>query len=780
MAELAPGQVVAGYRIETVVGRGGMGVVYRATQLSLDRAVALKAIAPELAGDVMFRERFKRESRIAASIEHPNVIPVYEAGEGDGLLYLTMRYVEGTDLRALIETQGGLAPARAARLLAQVAAALAAAHRRDLMHRDVKPANVLIDASGEREHAYLTDFGIARHVAATSGLTQTGSVVGTLDYLAPERMVDGGGDARADVYALGCVLFQALTGSVPYPRENEVAKMYAHLNAPVPDARDLNAGVPDALAELAMRAMAKEPEARVHSASELAEQLLTAADQVLSTAEPGPDSAGTTLPATPPVPAPPSEPSLPSDRPAPSTEPATPGTEPAAPSAEPAMADTEPAAADTEPATADTEPLTASTETAATGPAADTDPGATVPAATEPAAPEPAATKPLGPRTTGTEGGPSGGLGALRTDVGTKSALPERGGRGAATRGRGPGVFIAAAGAVVALIAVVVVLVSGGSGGSGDESAQKSNESAQKSGKNVRKSKGTGSAATLNPTPLEPIALKPGADGVATGAGFVWIANRELDTVTRVNAQSRQVDGEPIQVGQEPDSLAEGLGAMWVTNTSSNSVTRMDLGTGKPLGNHDVGGAPEGILIARGSAWIANGGDGTVTRLDSGGNRTATAQVGSGPVQLAATSDSVWVTVSKENKIVELDVASGQPTGREVPISGTPRGIAYDPRRKELWVSASAADQLAVVDAAEAKVVDRVKVPDNPREVRYGLGAIWLTSATAQRVTAVDQAKRRVIKSVSIQGTTYGLAVGEGLVWAASESDGLLLPIRPR
>ena len=295
MADLAPGSVVAGYRIEAVLGRGGMGVVYLANQLSLDRPVALKVIAPELAGDVVFGERFKRESRIAASIEHPNVIPVYEAGEGEGLLFLTMRYVDGTDLKALLEADGRLEPGRAARLLAQVAAALAAAHRRGLMHRDVKPANVLVDREDQREHAYLTDFGIARHVAATSALTATGSVVGTLDYLAPERIVEGGGDARADVYALGCVLFQVLTGSVPYPRDHDAAKMYAHLNAPVPDARELNRAVPDALAELAMQAMAKEPDARVHSASELAERLVEVADTRES---PLPE----TLPATPPIP----------------------------------------------------------------------------------------------------------------------------------------------------------------------------------------------------------------------------------------------------------------------------------------------------------------------------------------------------------------------------------------------------------------------------------------------------------------------------------------------
>jgi DNA-binding beta-propeller fold protein YncE len=693
MAELSPGSVVAGYRIEGVVGRGGMGVVYRATQLSLDRPVALKAIAPELAGDVMFRERFKRESRIAASIEHPNVIPVYEAGEGEGLLYLTMRYVEGTDLRALIETHGSLEPARAARLVAQVAAALAAAHRRELMHRDVKPANVLIDRDGEREHAYLTDFGIARHVAATSGLTQTGSVVGTLDYLAPERMVDGGGDARSDVYALGCVLFQALTGTVPYPRDNEVAKMYAHLNAPVPDARELKAAVPDALAELAMRAMAKEPDERIHSASELAERLLEAADTRESPAP-------ATLPAPPPIP-----------------------------------------------------------EAPATVAAA---PAATEPAATEPATTEPAAGPAAAP-TTGIEGRSSAGLGAVSTHIGTKSASPSTRAR------RRPRFAVAAiAAGALAVSAVVVVLLSGGSGGSDDSS----------SGSKPERS-GDARATALDPTPLEPVTLEPGADGVATGAGFVWVANRERNTVTRVNAGSRELEGDPIQVGEEPDSLAEGLGAMWVTNTSGDSVTQMDLGTGEPLGTHPVGAAPEGIVVAHGKVWVANGGAGSVSTLDSGGSSLGTAPVGEAPVQLAVARDKVWVTVSKEDAIVELD-KEGQPTGRRVSIGGTPRGIAFEPRRSELWVSASAANRLVVVDADSAQVETRVKVPANPREVRYGLGAIWVTNATAQRVTAVDPAKRKLIKSVPIQGTTYGLAVGEGLAWAASESDGLLLPIRPR
>ncbi|HEX6653238.1 MAG TPA: protein kinase [Thermoleophilaceae bacterium] len=680
MAELAPGSVVAGYRIEAIVGRGGMGVVYRATQLSLERPVALKAIAPELAGDLMFRERFKRESRLAASIEHPNVIPVYEAGEGDGVLYLAMRYIEGTDLRALIDANGALEPPRAAGLVAQVAAALAAAHRRGLMHRDVKPANVLIDAEAEREHAYLTDFGIARHVAATSGLTQTGSVLGTLDYLAPERMADGSGDERADVYALGCVTFQAVTGSIPYPRDNEVAKMYAHLNAPVPDARDLNSAVPDSLAELAMAAMAKEPDERIQSASELAERLRQTADT-----RPAPAPAPTTVAARPPI------------------------------SEEPPK----------------------------------------VAAPTEAAPTEPAPTAPA-----------SAGLGAFRTETSAKGAPPSVG------RSRRRGLIAAGVGVTAVLIAVVVVLASGGSDDPGSADPGKPTTATTSSEQPGR--------VPLDPTPLKPVGLQPGADGVATGGGFAWVANRELNTVTRVNARTRQVEGNPIPVGTEPDSLAAGLGAMWVTNTSDNSVTRLDLDTGEPMGTHPVGARPEGIVVAHGAVWVANGADGSVSRLDEKGDELAKADVGTGPVQLAATTDAVWVTVSKENKIVELDRDGGDRTGREVPIPGTPRGIAYEPVRGELWVSASAADRLVVVDPDSAQIEDRVDVPENPREVRFGFGAIWVTSATAQRVSAIDPAKRRMIDNIPIEGTTYGLATGEGLVWAASESDGLLLPIRPR
>ena len=233
MPEFAPGDVFVDHRIEGLAGRGGMGVVYRATQLGLERTVALKVIAPVLAEEEDFRRRFVAESKAAASIEHPNVIPVYYAGERDGVLFIVMRYVDGPDLRALVRAEGRLDAERAAHIVAQVGGALDAAHRHGLVHRDVKPANVLL---GEDDHAYLTDFGLTKRAATTDGggLSRAGGWVGTLGYVAPEQIRGERIDARTDVYALGCVLVHALTGSAPYMRDTDEATLWAHLNAPPP------------------------------------------------------------------------------------------------------------------------------------------------------------------------------------------------------------------------------------------------------------------------------------------------------------------------------------------------------------------------------------------------------------------------------------------------------------------------------------------------------------------------------------------------------------------
>jgi serine/threonine protein kinase len=278
---LGPGATFAGCRIEDVAGRGGMGVVFRATQIALQRPVALKAIAPELAADEGFRERFQRESHIAASIDHPNVIPVYEAGELDGTLYLIMRWVDGTDLRTEVAHAGRLPPARAVQLLRPVAAALAVAHRRGLVHRDVKPANVLI-AHGEVEeedHVYLTDFGIARRTDVDSA-TRTGLFVGTVDYTSPERFEGGKGDPASDIYSFGCMLFEALTGHIPYDRPSGISKIHAHMTDPIPSARAEVPEIPAQLEAIITKAMAKRPEDRFASAGELTAALGQALQEV--------------------------------------------------------------------------------------------------------------------------------------------------------------------------------------------------------------------------------------------------------------------------------------------------------------------------------------------------------------------------------------------------------------------------------------------------------------------------------------------------------------------
>jgi serine/threonine protein kinase len=236
--DLSPGTEFAGYRIERTLGRGGMGVVYLAEHKRLKRKVALKVLAPELADDERFRDRFIRESEIAASLDEPNVLPVYDAGEQDGSLYIAMRYVVGTDLRGLID-ESPLTLEDALTVVDGVARALYAAHSRGLVHRDVKPGNILIVRSTDSraiEHVYLTDFGLTKRSASRSGLTGTGVFVGTLEYAAPEQFEGTALDPRTDVYSLGCVLFACLVGEPPFRREQDAAVMYAHLHDPPPSA----------------------------------------------------------------------------------------------------------------------------------------------------------------------------------------------------------------------------------------------------------------------------------------------------------------------------------------------------------------------------------------------------------------------------------------------------------------------------------------------------------------------------------------------------------------
>jgi len=273
------GSVIAGYRIEQRVGRGGMGVVYRAQHLNLRRRAAIKIIAPELADEAGFHERFIREARIAAALAHPNIVTVYDAGEADGVLYIAMQYIEGADLAATLRREGRVRPYRALDVGRQVAAALDAAHAMGLIHRDVKPANVLI----EGRRAFLSDFGLTKRIdASRTGLTRAGEVVGTIHYVAPEQIEGRDVEARTDVYALGCLLFHCLTGQVPFARDTDVAVIYAHLSEPPPRASAANPELAPGIDAVIARALEKAPERRFSTCGDL----MAAARAVIDAAGP--------------------------------------------------------------------------------------------------------------------------------------------------------------------------------------------------------------------------------------------------------------------------------------------------------------------------------------------------------------------------------------------------------------------------------------------------------------------------------------------------------------
>jgi DNA-binding beta-propeller fold protein YncE len=276
------GTELGGYRIERVIGRGGMSSVYLAHHVRLERRVALKLLATELADSERFRDRFLRESRLAASIDHPNIVPIYDADEADGTLFIAMRYVEGSDLKQVIRSEGRLDADRTAAIVGQVASALDAAHALGLVHRDVKPSNVLLTPE---DHVYVSDFGLTKRALSVSGLTATGQLVGTIDYVAPEHIKGDAVDRRADVYSLGCMVYECLSGHPPYPRDLEVGVLWAHVEEPPPKVTDERPELPVEVDEVIASAMAKDPDERTPAAGEVATGLRSALELEGPTAE---------------------------------------------------------------------------------------------------------------------------------------------------------------------------------------------------------------------------------------------------------------------------------------------------------------------------------------------------------------------------------------------------------------------------------------------------------------------------------------------------------------
>ncbi len=436
------GEDFAGYRLRGVLGRGGMSVVFEAENPRLGSVVALKVLAPELAADDLFRARFLQESRIAASLNHPHVIPIYDTGPCDGLLYIAMRYVAGRDLRGVLKERERIPPEHALMLIAQAGRALDAAHRRGLVHRDVKPANILIErvAEDEPEHVYLADFGITKQARSQSGLTATGQFVGTIDYIAPEQIQGKSVDGRADIYSLGCVLYECITGRVPFLKDLDAAVIWAHVEELPTAPSAIRPELPPEIDEVMAHVLAKDPDERYSTAHEF----LDAARGAFGIA---PRASG----------------AMSFDESAPLVSPTVLSGATAPPSQPPAqVSDTPPEFGEPQAAPPTVMPPAAASSPAATSPPlqppADP-PAATPPPATPPpASPPPAAPPPLA------AAADTGGLGAAS---GPPSGGPPAGER--PSRRWGP--LAGAALLVVVVAGVVVALVSSGGGKSSGGSA---------------------------------------------------------------------------------------------------------------------------------------------------------------------------------------------------------------------------------------------------------------------------------------------------------------------
>jgi DNA-binding beta-propeller fold protein YncE len=638
MAELEPGAIFAGHRIEGVAGRGGFGVVYRATHLALDHVVALKVITTGRHEDETFRDRFKSESRIAVSIRHPNVVAVHNAGEEDGRLFVTMDFIEGTDLRGLLNRRGRLRPEQAVRIVGQVAAALDAAHERGLVHRDIKPGNVLIEERSGSQHVYLTDFGLSKQMDATSGVTASGAFVGTLDYVAPEQIKGERVDARTDVYALGCVMFELLSGELPFGQEEKVAKIYAHLQEPPPELRDAAPEVPVALSEVVWRAMEKDPERRFPSAGDLAR----AAEAAVEGRRP--------------------------DEPERSV-----GVGAAAPT-EAFDALAAGAAASGAGATAEA----AAPDAVATPPPPPREPSTEA----EPAAGAPAGRAPA--RAAGRRRLAVAGLGAAVLAAGAFALLGGGEDGGAPSGGGGSQGGAEVVGAPIAVPEAPVGITA-----TGNDVWVSSREGGVLTRIDAKAAEVVG-----EPLPLE----GDGEQLVQDEEGRIWVAVGNADGVSPGTVRRYSADGDfetALPVEAEPRGIALGDKGIWVANLESDSVSRIDLATDR-VESFGVGeGArPARVAVGEEAAWVSNSGNGTLTEFTKLGQQAEqTGKVAGEPRGIAVAEGSVWVVDAQGSEVVEVDPDSGEATGESFRVGEDPRSMAFG--FGSLWVANGADDNVS-------------------------------------------------------------------------------------
>ena len=612
-----------GYRIEAVLGRGGMGVVYRAYDQRLKRNVALKLVAPELSEEARFRERFLTETEIAASLEHPSVVPIYDAGEVDGQLYLAMRFIEGRELKTLLAEQGALEPARAIAICSQFAGALDQAHERGLVHRDVKPSNVLLD---QREHVYLADFGLSQRLSEPGIATGPGLSLGTPAYAAPEQIQGGDVDGRADVYSLGCVLYECLTGEPPFTGSSDLALLWAHVQEPPPKPSEHNTALPEAIDAVIATAIAKDRDNRYASCGELIE----AASDALGVHRPVTirdrkalilTALGVAIAAAAVVA----------------------GVLVSQGSGHPGRPSTKPTLAPKVDSLQRIDPKTNKVlATIGTGAGAD---------------------------------GVAAGDGAVfvanydahtgsvsRIDP-TKNAIVRRNAVGRATSialGRSwegePVLWVAVVPAQPSSHSVAYCTLS-------QLDAETLLTNFTKSPSHACGSVATRDGQTwfggnynsldlVDPRTGEPLKAIPTgqlssneAHGLAVGGGAVWLASPFTEELLRFGLRNYKRTAIPLGPGSFPSDVAVGEGGVWVVDSTHNRVIEIDPSRKTIVRRIPVGHDPVAVAAGAGSVWAANNADGTLSRINPRNGRVTTFPVGPNPRNIAVGEGGIWVTV---------------------------------------------------------------------------------------------------------------------------------------
>jgi YVTN family beta-propeller protein len=649
MTGLSVGSVFAGCRIEAVAGRGGMGVVYKATQLQLDRPVALKAIAPDVALDEAFRERFKHEARLAASIDHPHIVPVYQAGEIDGQLYLVMRWVDGVDLRGLIDGGPPLEPARAARLVGHVASALGAAHAKRLLHRDVKPANILVASVDDGEHAYLTDFGIAKLEQAGTGLTRTGMMIGTVDYMPPERIEGQPGDARSDVYSLGCVLYEMLAGEPPFIRESEGARMYAHMSAEIPWATDARPDVPPGLSAIAKQAMAKKPEDRFQTATEMARALTRGAPTEPS---PAPDFATQRTRVSATVPA---------------------ETLPAAAAAAAASPDTTASLGQPTRATPTVRerrklpvPLIAAIAAALIAVVAVV---ALTSGGSDDSSSEPSSSS-------------NGDDGSVQSNAPDAVAIPVPGEPDGLGAGGG---LVWVTGPSTGTVSRIDAVSGDKSGkpipvGADPDSIALDDEAVWVTNKAsdtvTRIDAQSGEVLAEIPVGATPAGIALAEDGTP------WVVLTDENGVKPIDPESN-TPGALVKIGHDPYAILIDGGTAWVTDRAEGAVAHFELPDGAVSKVH-VGGLPRALAVEGSSLFVVDFEDRLLELDRESGEQKNEFPLAGQPREMTAAEGAIWVTLHNKNELARFDPATGEITTRKAP--GAPVGIVGYAGR--IWVGA--------------------------------------------------------------------------------------------